>query len=107
MNKRLTSVNNWMKEQNIEVTFLNSKENVYYLSSFYTDPHERLMGIFIFKEEQPLFVLPKMEVNQLKNAGWEFDIIGYSDHEDPWKLIEEFIQAREVTNILLHLKQKS
>ncbi|SET18884.1 Xaa-Pro dipeptidase [Oceanobacillus limi] len=96
MQERLKTVTAWLKEENIEAVFLNSTENVYYLSNFYTDPHERLMGIFVFKQAQPLFVLPAMEVNQLKDAGWEYEIIGYSDHENPWDLIQKAIDTRKL-----------
>ncbi|WP_138420548.1 M24 family metallopeptidase [Aquibacillus sediminis] len=96
MNKRLQSLTNWLNEENIEVAFINSTENVYYLSNFYTDPHERLMGVFVFKQAQPLFVLPAMEVNQLKNAGWQYEIIGYSDHENPWDMIQTSLESRKL-----------
>ncbi len=54
------------------------------------------MGIFLFKQAQPVFILPAMEVGQLKNAGWEYEIIGYSDHENPWKLIEAILQKKHL-----------
>ncbi len=95
MSKRIEKVQNWLKEQNIEAVFINSKENVFYLSDFLTDPHERLMGLFLFKESDPLFVLPAMEKGQLKNAGWEYEIIGYGDHENPWDFIKTSIERRE------------
>src|SRR5699024_8539418 len=59
-------------------------------------PHERLMGIFVFQEAQPLFVLPAMEVNQLKDAGWQYEIIGYADHENPWKLIQSSLESKKL-----------
>ncbi|WP_077622849.1 M24 family metallopeptidase [Sediminibacillus massiliensis] len=99
MNKRLLTLTNWMKEKNIEASFLNSTENVYYLSNFYTDPHERLMGIFVFKQADPLFILPAMEVEQLKRAGWQHEIIGYSDHENPWDLVRPSLKSRQLGDV--------
>lgn len=96
MNTRLETLTAWLNETDIEVAFINSKENVFYLSNFYTDPHERLMGIFVFQEAQPLFVLPAMEVNQLKDAGWQYEIIGYADHENPWKLIQSSLESKKL-----------
>ncbi|MUK86821.1 M24 family metallopeptidase [Ornithinibacillus sp. L9] len=98
MKERLERLTNWLNSENIEAAFLNSTENVYYLSNFYTDPHERLMGIFIFQQAQPFFVLPAMEVNQLKAAGWEYEIVGYSDHENPWDMIRASIEERQLEN---------
>jgi Xaa-Pro dipeptidase len=94
MSKRIEKVQVWLKENNIEAAFFNSKENVFYLSDFLTDPHERLMGVFLFKDAAPLFVLPSMETGQLKSAGWNDEIIGYADHENPWDMIKEAVSKR-------------
>ncbi|WP_409254007.1 M24 family metallopeptidase [Bacillus sp. SCS-153A] len=96
MKDRIEKFQTWLKEQDIAGVFLNSKENVFYLSNFLTDPHERLMGLFLFKEAAPLFVLPAMEKGQLRNAGWNDEIIGYGDHENPWDLIQEAIRKRNI-----------
>ncbi|MFB1050285.1 M24 family metallopeptidase [Paraliobacillus sp. JSM ZJ581] len=97
MNQRLQILKNWLHQEEVEVAFLNSPENVYYLSDFLTDPHERLMGILVFKQAEPIFLLPSMEVNQLKDTGWKYEIIGYADHENPWDFIQVSLEAREVT----------
>ncbi|MGD6967956.1 M24 family metallopeptidase [Rossellomorea vietnamensis] len=98
MSKRIEKIQTWLKEQNIEAVFINSKENVFYLSNFLTDPHERLMGLFLFKEAEPLFVLPAMEEGQLRSAGWQHEILGYKDHENPWDLIKASIRRRKTGN---------
>lgn len=94
MHARIDAVTSWMNDEDIDVAFFNAKENIYYLSHFYTDPHERLIGIFLFKDSAPLFILPAMEVGQLKHTGWHDEIIGYADHENPWELIKDAFDAR-------------
>ncbi|MGM0844790.1 MAG: M24 family metallopeptidase [Bacillota bacterium] len=98
MNNRIGKIQKWLEEQNIEAAFINSKENVFYLSNFLTDPHERLMGLVLFKQADPLFVLPAMEENQLRSAGWQYEIIGYADHENPWDLIGASLKNRNNKN---------
>ena len=97
MNQRLDKVMEWLQEQDIDLCFIQSKENVFYFTQFYTDPHERLMGVFLFKEQDPFFVCPNMEVNQARAAGWSFEVIGYSDHENPWDLIASALKQRQVS----------
>ncbi|WP_411810326.1 M24 family metallopeptidase [Bacillus glycinifermentans] len=92
--KRIEQLSSWLKEQDISSAFIHSKENVFYLTHFYTDPHERLMGVFVFQHEEPFFVCPLMEKNQAKEAGWAYEIIGYEDHENPWDLISAALQKR-------------
>ncbi|WHY76447.1 Xaa-Pro peptidase family protein [Neobacillus sp. WH10] len=94
MNQRLIKLQTWMKENGIEVSFLTSSENVFYLSGYYTDPHERLLALAVFQEEEPFLVCPAMEVHDAKQSGWEHEIIGYSDIENPWEMIHNSINNR-------------
>lgn len=94
MNRRLTGVMNWLEEKNIDFAFVQTKANVFYLSKFYTEPHERLVGILIFPKSEPIMVCPNMEKPQAIQAGWEYEIISYSDSEDPWQLVEQRLKKQ-------------
>ncbi|MBM7653146.1 M24 family metallopeptidase [Neobacillus cucumis] len=94
MNQRLIKLQTWMKENEIEVSFLTSSENVFYLSGYFTDPHERLLALVVFQEKEPFLVCPAMEVPDAKRSSWEHEIIGYSDIDNPWELIFKSIQNR-------------
>ena len=94
MNERLKKLSAWMKEQDVSVCFLSSPDNVFYLSGFYTDPHERLLGLAVFQEEEPFLVCPAMEKNDARNAGWEFEIVGFKDTENPWEMVHSSILKR-------------
>src|SRR3954452_17025158 len=87
MNQRLTMLQTWMRENNIEVSFLTSSETVFYLSGYYTNPHERLLGLVVFQTEEPFLVCPGMEVHDAKRSGWDNEILGYSDIDNPWEMI--------------------
>jgi Xaa-Pro dipeptidase len=94
MNQRLENFQSWMKENEIEVSFVTSSENVFYMSGFYTNPHERLLALVVFQEAEPFLVCPAMEIHDAKNAGWEHEIIGFSDIDNPWEMIHRSIQSR-------------
>ncbi|WRP04642.1 Xaa-Pro peptidase family protein [Rossellomorea aquimaris] len=96
MEQRIEMLKNWLKEENIDAAFINSTENVFYLTNFHTDPHERLMGLFVFPDAEPFVVVPGMETRQVKDAGWINEVIGYSDHENPWEFIQQAIQRRGI-----------
>ena len=53
MSKRVEHFQQWLKEENIDVSLLTSTENVFYFSKFYSDPHERLLAIVLFPETEP------------------------------------------------------
>lgn len=94
MNQRLEKLTSWMKDNDIQVTFLTSPENVFYLSGFYSNPHERLLGLAVFQESEPFLVCPGMEKHDAKRSGWDQEIIAYSDIQDPWELISKSISGR-------------
>ncbi|OIJ10941.1 peptidase M24 family protein [Anaerobacillus arseniciselenatis] len=94
MNQRLTQLSNWLSEQNIDFAFVQTKANVFYLSGFYSEPHERLIGIFVFPNGEPVMVCPNMEKPQAKAAGWEYDIVSYSDSDNYWELIKNYLNKK-------------
>lgn len=94
MNQRLAKMQQWMKDNDIQVSFITSSENVFYLSGFYSDPHERLLAFAIFQEEESFLVCPGMEVGEAKKSGFNQEIIGYSDTDNPWEIIKKAISKR-------------
>jgi Xaa-Pro dipeptidase len=94
MNHRLEKLQTWMKENNIEVSFVTSSENVFYLTGYYTNPHERLLALAVFQVEEPFLVCPGMEAHEAKRSGWEHEIIGFSDIDNPWEMVLNSINKR-------------
>ncbi|WLD92365.1 Xaa-Pro peptidase family protein [Alkalihalobacillus sp. AL-G] len=88
MNQRLKNAAHWLNDQNINLAFVNSTANVYYFSSFYCQPHERLLGLFLFPDKDPILVCPAMESSQARDAGWKYGIIDYNDSENPWEKVK-------------------
>ncbi|MFD2446328.1 M24 family metallopeptidase [Bacillus sp. CGMCC 1.16607] len=97
MNERIQKVSNWMKESDIQLTFITSPDNVFYFSGFLSDPHERLLGIAIFQDEEPFLICPAMEIEDAKRAGWQGEIIGHSDIDRPWELVQATIAKRNIS----------
>ncbi|WP_027410169.1 M24 family metallopeptidase [Anoxybacteroides tepidamans] len=95
MNQRLQAFQQWLQEQHISFAIITSTPNVFYLSGFYSDPHERLLALVVFPNEEPILVCPQMEAGQAKRSGWHYSLIGYSDIENPWELISEHVTKRQ------------
>jgi len=94
MLERLKKVSSWLADKEVEVAFLTSPDNVFYLSGFLSDPHERLLGVAIFQDSEPFLICPSMEKDSAKSAGWPYEIIGYSDTDNPWAFVQDAISAR-------------
>ncbi|GGE77023.1 M24 family metallopeptidase [Priestia taiwanensis] len=96
MNNRLTKLTNWLQAEHLDFAFISSTDNVFYLTNFHCDPHERLLGLFVFPHEEPILVCPKMELEQVKSAGWNYETIGYTDTDNPWKMVQQSLTKRNV-----------
>lgn len=86
MSTRLNTLLKELHSNQLDSMLITSKANVYYLSNYYTDPHERVVAVYVSKSEDPLLIVPAMEINDAKDAGWSYHIIGYHDHENVWDL---------------------
>lgn len=94
-----------LKKQQADSCFISSQANVYYLSGYYTDPHERVIGIILIDQLDPIFLLPKMEENDARKAGWEHLIVSYYDHENPWHCLQAFLKKQEKQPTVLAIEK--
>ncbi|WP_394188415.1 M24 family metallopeptidase [Paenisporosarcina quisquiliarum] len=94
---KINQISTYLKEHNIDAAFITTPDNVFYISGFRSNPHERLLGVLVFQDAEPLMILPKMEVPDAKNAGWNFDVVGHQDTDQPWQLLKQAIENKKVT----------
>ncbi|MYL49646.1 M24 family metallopeptidase [Halobacillus litoralis] len=96
---RLEQFSQYLKDTNVDAAFINSTENFFYLTGFHTDPHERLLGLLVFPEADPIAILPGMEKGQIRDAGWTKEVIGYADHENPWQMMADKMKENGIVNV--------
>lgn len=94
MNQRIQNVINWLKNENIDAAFITAPSNIFYFSQFFTDPHERLVGLAIFQDEEPFLICPQMEMPEVRKVGWEQGVVGYDDTDDPWTIMKQQFDSR-------------
>lgn len=93
---KINQISTYLSENNLDAAFITTPDNVFYVSGFQSNPHERLLGVVIFKDAEPLMICPKMEVPDAKEAGWSFDVVGHQDTDQPWQLLKEAIERKGV-----------
>ncbi|MBB6452108.1 Xaa-Pro dipeptidase [Salirhabdus euzebyi] len=91
MTNRLNLLIDKMKELNVESIFMTSKANIYYYSGYLTEPHERLVAIFVDQLGAPLLILPEMEKEDAKATGWAGEMLTYDDQTNPWSLFQDYL----------------
>lgn len=100
MNQRLNALTDAIKGQDLSFAFISDPMSVFYMTGFRSNPHERLLALFVFPNVEPFLVCPAMEERDARQAGWEGEIIGYGDHEKIWEIIAQKINQRGVTGAL-------
>lgn len=90
----LNPIINLMKSQDVDIVFLNDPKNVFYVSSYRSDPHERILAAVLFKDAKPLLFVPALEENDARNTAKEFDVVSYMDTQDPWSVLATSMKER-------------
>ncbi|OOE02639.1 peptidase M24 family protein [Anoxybacillus kestanbolensis] len=94
--ERISKLQQKLKETNASWAFITSTANVFYFSNFYSNPHERLLAIVIFPNDEPFLICPEMDANQAKQAGWPYAIVSYDDVHNPWRMLSNELNKRNV-----------
>lgn len=89
-------IKNYLLENDIDAAFITTPDNVFYVSGFKSNPHERLLGVMIFKEAEPFLICPQMEIPDAKAAGWTYEVIGHQDTQNSMVVLADAIKARGV-----------
>lgn len=95
---KLTEIATYLGKENWDMTFISNPTTVNYLTGFAMDPHERILGLMIFPDREPLLFTPELEVEKAK-AHVNFDVIGYADSENPWAKIKSHLVGRQIKTI--------
>ncbi|MCL7747793.1 M24 family metallopeptidase [Halalkalibacter alkaliphilus] len=96
LDHRLQTLQTWLKNEDVAYAFIQGKANLFYLTGFRCEPHERLVSLFVFQNEEPILICPNMEKELVRQTGWKYHIIGYSDHENPWELISHYLASLKI-----------
>lgn len=90
----ITAVQNWLNTNDYDLAYVSDFKNIQYFTGFGSDPIERVLALFIFKDQDPFIFAPALEVEAVKESGWKYPVYGYLDHENPFELIKGHIEKR-------------
>ncbi|MEK4230326.1 M24 family metallopeptidase [Solibacillus sp. FSL H8-0538] len=93
---KLQQLQRYLNENNVDAAFITTPDNVFYFSGFKSDPHERLLGVMVFKDAKPFLICPQMEVPDALAAGWNFEAVGHQDTENAWDVVAKTIASRNL-----------
>lgn len=92
--EKIQQLQNDLKDNQIQLAYINDPGHIAYFSGYNSEPHERILALFIPAEGSPFLFTPALEVEMAQNSLWENDVIGYTDAQDPWQIIATQLQNR-------------
>ncbi|WWY81169.1 Xaa-Pro peptidase family protein [Pediococcus pentosaceus] len=96
---QLDKVQAWVSDHKLDVAYISNFESIKYLTGFGSDPIERVLALFVFPDHEPFLFAPALEVEAIKDTGWNHPVYGYLDHENPFQLIAKYIRERNANPI--------
>ncbi|AQU78963.1 peptidase M24 family protein [Planococcus faecalis] len=93
---KINQLQDYLKQHSIDAAFITDPYNVFYVSGFKSNPHERLLGVMIFAEAEPFLICPKMEIPDAKNAGWTGEIVGHEDTQNSMEILYKTAKSRGI-----------
>lgn len=102
----IKKVQDFLIEHAIDAALITNPDNIFYLTNFRSEPHERLLGVVIFKEEEPFIICPAMEVADVKAIGWSHGVVGYKDTDNAFEFLDNAIQDRISELTLLAIEKE-
>lgn len=86
-----------LTQQDIEVGLITDPVNLYYLTGWRTDPHERFTGLLVPKAGPPALVVPALDV-EAAGVSWVSDVRGWRDGENPYAVLAGAARTLGVAN---------
>ena len=92
MNKtKLNELTTWLTQQDISLAYLTNPESIAYFTGFESEPHERILALFVPANGEPFLFTPALDVKEAEHSGFLYDVVGYLDSESPFKKIKHEI----------------
>ncbi|EHT3674514.1 Xaa-Pro peptidase family protein [Staphylococcus pseudintermedius] len=73
-----------LKEQQADAMWVSNPINIFYLTGYKSEPHERLFALLVRADGQQILFCPQLEVEEVKTSPFTGGIIGYLDTENPF-----------------------
>jgi len=84
---RKKKLQSYMQQQQLDGMLITSPTNVYYLTDFDSDPHERFMAYYIGASGEEWLFVPQLDLQAAEEASIVTSIIGIEDGVNPYAVL--------------------
>ncbi|MDB5085343.1 MAG: peptidase family protein [Bacilli bacterium] len=91
---------NWMSQQDVQISLITSPVQIYYLTGFWCEPHERLIALVVEQTADPWLLVPVLEAD--KAAAFGLRLVHYQDSESPIaRMCEQFQHIAQLRSVAI------
>ncbi|WP_037283349.1 M24 family metallopeptidase [Saccharibacillus sacchari] len=89
--QRWNKIRNHMDEHKLDCLLITEPKHVGYLTGFFSNPHERFLGLAVPKNDEPFLVVPALDLEAAKAASSVSTIRTHSDTDDAYSLLQGWL----------------
>ncbi|MGE5541541.1 MAG: M24 family metallopeptidase, partial [Bacillota bacterium] len=102
--RRCSRLQEMLAQQDVGVALITDPVNIYYLTGWRTNPHERFTGLLVPRTDPPVLVVPSLDV-EAAGTGRVSDVRGWRDGENPFELLAAAARPDEVARCVLAVEK--
>ena len=91
--ERIANLRAFVQQQQLDAALITTPKHVYYLTGFYSDPHERFMGLVIPAEGEPTLIVPALDREAAAAVSHVKQIDTHTDVQDPYEVLKRALPA--------------
>jgi Xaa-Pro dipeptidase len=91
---KINELKQWLVAHHSDLAYITDPGHIAYFSGFTSDPHERILALFIHAEKEPFLFAPALDAEGARQSSFTHDVVGYLDSEDPWAIIKKELVKR-------------
>lgn len=91
--ERIQKLHDFLTKQGLDAVLITSPKHVYYLTGFFTDPHERFLGLIIPASGEPSLIVPALDREAAAAASSVPNIFTHTDTQNPYDVLKQTLPA--------------
>ncbi|MFZ5436933.1 MAG: M24 family metallopeptidase [Bacillota bacterium] len=102
--KRCTYLQGKLVQEDISAGLVTDALNLYYLTGWRANPHERFTGLLVPKCGWPVLIVPALDLEAAR-VSWVGDVRGWNDGENPYEVLAAAARTLGVMNASLAVEK--
>lgn len=83
----------YMEQQDLDMILISHPKHIYYLTGFMTEPYERFLGLFLFRDRDPFLLVPMLDLGKATKTSSIRSIHTLGDDQNVYDLLKTMLPS--------------